>query len=289
MIHTARGVLGRFTWVAVAGACAACSSSGSSSGDGASASTLTFAPVVGTETFACGTTYSGVGRSKTSFQPLDFRLYVSNVALVSADGTEVPFVLDEDGRWQSGKVALLDFEDGSGACSGGTQGTNFVLRGTAPSGSYTGVAFNVGVPEAENHIDSSSASPPMNTPGMFWSWKDGARFVRLDVKTPKNNAYVFHLGASQCSGSVTSGFSCAAGNYPRIVLSNFDLAQGKIAIDVAALWAGVDLDTQVDEQTDLIAGCEASPDDPECPPVLTAIGLKADGSDLNTQSVFRGM
>jgi hypothetical protein len=53
--------------------------------------------VVGSQDFACGQLYTGVGTTATTYEPKDFRLYVHNVRLLSEEGTEVPVTLTEDG------------------------------------------------------------------------------------------------------------------------------------------------------------------------------------------------
>jgi uncharacterized repeat protein (TIGR04052 family) len=248
---------------------------------------VSFAPLVGNEPFACSKKYTGIGTSKTSFEPLDFRMYVTDVSLLRADGSEVPLTLTADNQWQTGKFALLDFEDGSGTCTGGTKETNLTLRGTAPQGVYTGIAFSLGIPEENNHIDAATARAPLNAPGMWWSWSGGYKYLRLDVATPMNTGYYLHLGATKCEGSVSKGYTCAAGNRPRIVLKNLDLAKGKIELDVASLWADVDLNAQIDGKTDFVPGCMAFPGDPECPTVFSKLGLSMDGTPLQTQSFFK--
>jgi uncharacterized repeat protein (TIGR04052 family) len=248
---------------------------------------VSFAPLVGREPFACTKKYEGIGTSKTSFEPLDFRMYVTDVALLRADGSEVPLNLTTDNQWQSGKFALLDFEDASGTCTGGTKEVNLTLRGTAPQGTYTGIAFSIGIPEENNHIDAATARAPLNAPGMWWSWSGGYKYLRLDVATPKNTGYYLHLGATKCTGSVGKGFTCAAGNRPRIVLKGFDVTKGKVELDVASLWSDVDLNAQIDGKTDSVPGCMAFPGDPECPAVFAKLGLATDGTPLSTQSFFR--
>jgi uncharacterized repeat protein (TIGR04052 family) len=248
-----------------------------------------FAGMVGAETFGCSKSYSSIGTSKTSFKPLDFRVYLSDVALVKADGSEVKVALAQDQRWQRGGYALLDFEDGSGTCVGGTPETNTSIRGTAPKGEYVGLAFTVGIPDADNHLDAATAPAPLNAPGMWWSWSGGFKFFKLDVETPKNKSYYMHLGATKCTGNVVEGYKCASGNQPRIALKALDRSRERVALDVAALWTDVDLDAQIDGKTDFIPGCMSSATDPECPKVFEKFGLAMDGSALAAQAAFRSI
>jgi uncharacterized repeat protein (TIGR04052 family) len=249
---------------------------------------LSFSPLVAGLPFSCAATYRDIGTSKTSLQPLDFRMYLTDISLVQSDGVEVPLSLDRD-VWQRGRFALLDFEDGSGTCLGGSTETNLSVRGKVPTGTYTGVAFTIGIPEEENHLDAATAPAPLNAPGMSWSWSGGYKYMRVDVKTQKNKAYYLHLGATTCTGSVSQGFTCASGNRPRIVLRGLDPTRSNITLDLAELWANQDLDAQIDGKTDFVPGCMSFPGDPECPSVFATMGLRVDGSELGTQSLFKAV
>jgi uncharacterized repeat protein (TIGR04052 family) len=250
---------------------------------------IQFAPLVAGAKFNCAQEYSGVGSGKTSFKPLDFRMFVTEVVLIRDDGKEVPVALTNDGEWQRGNYALLDFEDGAGTCVGGTKATNYVVRGTIPKGSYSGVAFTIGIPDADNHLDAATAPSPLNAPGMWWSWSGGYKYIRLDVQTPKNKGYFLHLGATKCTGSVATSYTCAAGNQPRVKLDKFDATSGQIAFDVAELWSDVDLDAQIDGKSDFVPGCMAFDGDPECPAVFNKLGLNMDGSRLPISRAFKGV
>ena len=59
--------------------------------------TINFAAQVGDEAFACGETYS-LGSADTPATAVDFRFYVSQVALLDADGNETPLVLQQDAQ-----------------------------------------------------------------------------------------------------------------------------------------------------------------------------------------------
>jgi len=105
--------------------------------------TIPFAAELGGKPFACGQDYAGLGATGTQATPADFRLFVTDVALIGADGKEVPVPLTDDGTWQSKGVAMLDFEDGSGACTNGNAFMNDKLTVDAPKGDWTGLAFTM--------------------------------------------------------------------------------------------------------------------------------------------------
>ena len=117
--------------------------------------TVRFSATVGTEPFACGKSYDGIGATGSRVTPSDFRFYVSDVELIDSSGKSVPLKLDQDERWQHQNVALLDFENRSGPCLTGTQETRDVVTGTVPAGNYRGLRFTLGVPFALNHADAT--------------------------------------------------------------------------------------------------------------------------------------
>ncbi len=255
-------------------------------GDSDRTFTINFAPMLGTQPFACGQTYAGVGTTQSTVKLKDFKMYVTSVELLDAAGNATPLLLEQDLRWQRDAFALLDFDNGQLGCAPGTADLNTSVRGTAPAGNYRGLRFTVGVPEEFNHLDAATAPAPLNEPGMWWSWSGGFKFIRLDVETRGNKSYFLHLGATSCDGSVGAGFTCAAGNAPVIELAEFDIDSDEITIDVGALWSGVDLDNQIDFQTDFVQGCMAFAGDPECPAVFAKLGMNINGTPTGTQAVF---
>lgn len=144
--------------------------------------TVNFAADVGGQPFSCAETFPGIGAANTTISVSDYRLFVSEPALIRADGSLAPIALEQDGQWQYENVALLDFEDGTGACSTtGNAPTNTSLRGTVEPGDYVGLAFTVGIPFELNHIDPTVMPAPLNTTGMFWTWQSGFRFVQINM------------------------------------------------------------------------------------------------------------
>lgn len=235
--------------------------------------TVRFAPMFGDQAFSCAAPVDGVGMSKSRVEVRDFRMYVSQVELVTADGTHIPLTLTDDERWQRDGIALLDFEDNSGTCKTGSAATNFEVRGTAPAGDYKGVAFMVGLSEENNHLDAATAPAPFNAQGMWWSWSGGYKYMKIDMRPAGQEEYFFHLGATGCDGSVAAGFTCQYGNRAEIVLDGFDPDGSEVVVNAGAIFADVDVDKKPDNMTDSLPGCMAFPGDPECVPILGSFGL----------------
>ncbi len=255
--------------------------------------TLTFAAKVGTETFSCNATFQ-LGTPSTAVTPLDFRFYVSEVELVRADGTRAPLALVPDGKWQLDDVALLDFENGAAGCaSNGTPDTNAVVRGIAAPGSYTGVRFVVGVPFAKNHGNQATAPSPLNLGQMFWSWRSGYKFLKIDGQ-PEADAgprFNLHLGSVGClgedpadGGAVTS---CEKPNRVLVSLSAeapLDFGTKRVVIDWAAILAGSDVTVNGGGP----GGCMSGTTDPECEPVFDRLGIDlATGAPKPGGAAFR--
>ncbi|MFM2151937.1 MAG: hypothetical protein RL199_372 [Pseudomonadota bacterium] len=234
---------------------------------------IPFEAVFGAKPFSCRETFAA-GSGSTAVQPLDFRFYVHDVALTTAGGERVPVELTADGVWQRDGIGLVDLETGDGTCTAGTAATNSVLRGRVPRRSdYLGLSFKVGVPEAMNHLDAARAPAPLNEPGLWWSWKGGYKFLRLDVSTPANpEGFYFHLGATDCTGTV-GAFQCAKGNIADVDLPSFVPGESRVRADLAAFYAGLDVDRVPDRQADFVAGCMAFTGDPECPAMMGPFGL----------------
>ena len=233
--------------------------------------TLAFAGRVGDAPFACGMTYPNVGTTHTTFTALDFRFFVHDVALVTADGRAVPLTLTTDGEWQALGVALLDFEAGTG-CEEGNAPTNLVVRGTVPAdgAQYTGVRFRIGVPPALDHLDADNQPSPLNVTSLFWGWADGYKFFRVDGRTTGQPAGMrFHVGATACSGDPRMGTRvCANVNNPEITITGIDVDHDTIVADIAGLFSTSDLDHDLGGA----AGCMSDVDDPDCAAMFAALG-----------------
>ena len=247
---------------------------------------LNFAAQINGQPFACGQRYDGVGTTRSSITPSDFRMYVSEVKLLRQDGSAVPVQLTQDGMWQHQNVALIDFENGTGPCRNGTTATNTAVRGQVPAGDYVGVELTVGVPFALNHQDPTIAPSPMNSTAMFWNWQGGYKFIKFDTAStgisPQKPAaanvvgpvtgYSVHLGSTVCAapGRTQAPTSCQNPNRIAVRFDWFDHASNVIVADMGAVLAQANVDVNAPGSA---AGCMSSPDDADCPPIMKALGL----------------
>lgn len=248
---------------------------------------VAFDAVVGDAPFTCGRSYAGIGRTKSTITVSDFRMFVSGLALIAVDGGAVPVALAQDGVWQSGNVALLDFEDATATCANGTPERHTTIDGTVPAGQYVGVRFDIGLPFETNHRDPTLQPSPLNLSRLFWNWNAGYKFARIDMKTTgQPQGWVLHLGSTGCEpfkGPTSVPATCAKDNRARVLVAPFDPAQHVLRFDLAALLAESDVDVNT---KDTASGCMSGPTDPECAGMFTALGLPFGERAATPQTVF---
>ncbi|RLT95373.1 MAG: metallo-mystery pair system four-Cys motif protein [Ketobacter sp.] len=264
---------------------AACGGSSSSS-DADSERTANLTPVtvefeatVNDSTLACNVDYANVGAAATTIQIKDFRLFVHGIEFITVDQQSVALKLDSN-VWQAQGVALLDFEDATGACTG-TAETHTVLTGTIPADAadIAGIRFTVGIPENLNHLEQAAVSP-FNVTGMNWGWTNGFKFIRFDIEN-----WNVHVGATGCVADSNGDVSCSNPNRPQTQFDNFDYQTQRIRIDYAALVQDSDLSTD----SGGAVGCMSGGTDPECNGVFTQLGLNLASGDNDpglVQTVF---
>lgn len=264
----------------------ACGTSTTPDAGHGSVTELRFKAKVGTADFACGTTYT-LGTTGSAYKPRDFRLYVSELTLITETSTKVPFVLTNDGAFQADGLALIDFENATGECGNGTAETHTTLTGTAPGDRYDAVEFTVGVPFERNHQDATTAAAPLNSTAMFWSWQGGYKFLRADgLTTGLPMGHNVHLGSTGCmpGAAPNSVTSCATPNRVRVSLSGFAEKTSAIVIDLEALLAGSDLDTDMPMSA---PGCMSGATDVDCAPIFERLGLPFGTAAAKPQRVFK--
>jgi len=243
--------------------------------------TLRFAATAGEVPLACAAPLAGVGARGSTIVAEDVRFYVSDVRLVDAGGRETPVALDDDRAWQSSGVALLSW------CADGRADVHDTVAGSVPPGDYRGVRFTVGIPDRLNHADATIADAPLNVTGMFWSWQDGYKFLRVDLHTLGANgaratSWLVHLGSTACTGDGTAT-RCARANRPAIALGGFDWRKNVIVADLKRLLASTDVGSHAPQAP---MGCMMGMHD-ECGGVMATLGLRADGAPAVAQTVFR--
>lgn len=261
-----------------------------------------FAVAAGTQSVACGSsitlnntvTYGTTNTIPTAGQINDLRFYISNVALVDADGNHAYLTLDENGN-QAYDVALLDFENAQGGCptATGTADTYTTITGKVAPGDYVGLALTLGVPikspdgsVALNHSDKTSIeSPaPLQYSSMGWNWQGGRKFTKIEFTPDGGSKWMVHLGSTGCQGINPSNgevLFCTNPNRGDYVFDSFDPATQQVVLDLDELFRGSD----VTHNEGGAMGCMSSTSDPECPAIFDALGINlATGMTLDNGS-----
>lgn len=240
---------------------------------------VSFVLKAGDKPAGCGLELPGLGTKGTAAHLSDARLYLGEVALIDAAGKRVPLSIP-DGPWQSGGVALIDFENAAGACRG-TQATNTRVVGTVPAGRYSGLSFTIGVPVPLNHTSHVTAPPPLDSVAMSWSWQAGRKFLKIEldpaggVSRPKgarpSSSWYLHLGSTGCVGDPSHGEAVACSRPNRILVEfpAFDTRTQQVAVDLLPLFAATDI--TLDQGG--APGCMSGVDDADCPAVFRQLGL----------------
>ncbi len=252
---------------------------------------LEFSAQAGQTPVGCGTPIAALGSGAVQAELNDLRFYVSELALVKADGTAETVQLAAN-EWQlpESGVALIDLEDGTGACADrGTAATNAAITGTVPAGNYTGLRMTLGVPSSHNHTDTAAAPAPLDIQAMAWSWQAGRKFVKIEVApvggvyrpanpdvTPpitegQSPRWNLHLGSTGCTGNPVSGetVSCAAPNRVVLHFDNFNVDTQRLVLDLQTLLLSSNLSIDLGGPY----GCMSGKTDPECPAVFETMAL----------------
>ncbi|WP_299073248.1 MbnP family copper-binding protein [uncultured Paraglaciecola sp.] len=143
-----------------------------------------------------------------SIQQLAF--FVSNLRLINDKNTQTAIL--GSSPWQAENVVLIkpylpDCATNSAADVGiaaETLTSNHNLQFLAPVDldHYQQLSFTLAVPFELNHENPLQQPSPLNLPSMFWSWRAGHKFFRLDMQGPSNN-WAFHLGSVGCTAAST--------------------------------------------------------------------------------------
>ncbi|MCW8092794.1 MbnP family copper-binding protein [Alteromonas sp. ASW11-130] len=105
----------------------------------------------------------------------------------------------KESEWQTPDTALVKFH----ANCQGPNVTNTRLRLDASKQLMklsTAFRFTLGLPFAENHANPLTQPSPLNDSSMFWSWQDGHKFLRMDLRQKQNldHTFSYHLGSIGC-------------------------------------------------------------------------------------------
>lgn len=151
-----------------------------------------------------------------------FKYYISNISLISVKGDTV--AIPES-------YLLVNAADSL---------TLNQQLAAVPAGKYKGISFTIGVDSARNFSGAQTGSLDPSK-GMFWTWKSGYIFVKMEgvssKSTNKKNRLVFHIGGVSAPDNTIRTFTQ---NFPNVLkIKEGRTPQIDIAVNVAALFRGV--------------------------------------------------
>jgi uncharacterized repeat protein (TIGR04052 family) len=264
---------------------AGCNGGGGGDDSGPLNISLEFTAKAGNVPVSCGTAIAALGTGALQSQLKDLRFYVSNVNLVDRSGKATPVTLKANDWQDPAGVTLIDLENGTGSCAGGTAATNSAVVGTIPNGDYTGLSLTIGVPSALNHSDFAAAKKPLDIQAMAWSWQSGRKFIKIEVDpvggvttpgtppTPDvvSSTWNMHLGSTGCTGNPATGevVTCSAPNRVNLTFAGFNTGTQRLVVDLQQLF----LNANLSQNLGGALGCMSGKTDPECPAVFPPLGL----------------
>lgn len=222
----------------------------------------------------------GCGGDSAPVELTDLRFFLYDLRLFAADGSELPVSLTVDDRWQSNTVALVDLENGAGACLNGSRDMHTVVSGAHLGQASKGLAFRIGVPEALNHANPLLAAPPLSDMAMHWHWTSGYKYIRAGVQTA-DDGFFLHLGSSRCKRLGSDTVRCEDANRPEVRLDDFAPGQDGVVIDLAMLLSGIDL---ADGEP---GRCMSGPGEADCESPLANLGVAGSDRPGAAAPVFR--
>jgi uncharacterized repeat protein (TIGR04052 family) len=211
----------------------------------------------------------------------DLRLFVYDVELRTMDGAWRSLHLDSDDNWQQSGLAMVDLENGRGACLNGTSEMNAGITGRLPRDGYRGLRFVLGVPFDSNHADPLTAAAPLDDSAMHWHWRSGYKFLRAGLASGSDGFWI-HLGSTGCEGTIGNITGCRQPNRVRVELDDFVPGESTVVFDFSALLEGTDLGDRAGSD------CSSAPSETSCQAPFAALGLAfGSNSPAAVQRVFK--
>ena len=169
-----------------------------------SSSVIGIKPIYQGKVLTCQQIFHHMG-TDWRYQQLQFFISELEVKTVTSAGQDTPWqrLSLPKTPYQNGQVALLgelcaasnNSEQNTSENSGNWQ---LQLPPGVDASTLTQIRFNLGVPFALNHQNPLQQQTPLNLPSMFWAWRTGHKFLRLELSSASDH-WLFHLGSTGCS------------------------------------------------------------------------------------------
>jgi uncharacterized repeat protein (TIGR04052 family) len=194
--------------------------------------------------------------------------FISQPRVVQNNG-EQPLLL-ESNDWQNKQLALLrwspcyeqSLDNNQNSALPTDNHATLQLSQAQDISSASRLKFTLGIPFESNHLNPLSQKPPLNIPTMFWSWRGGHKFFRLDMQSDEQS-WIFHLGSTGCTA--TSAMRSPQNECSEPNRIEFDLTKQQngdvLVLHLDRLIAGIELNNK--------QACLMQPERASCQMLLT--------------------
>jgi len=196
--------------------------------------TLAISPLWQGQSINCDTVLSVNG---VDWKIRDFSVYLSQIEYQNTAGEWHKVTLDVNEN-SSSKVVLLTPE-----CSKKANGYNWQILTKNNIEQWQKVKFTLGVPFELNHENPIFQKSPLNVPSMFWVWRTGHKFLRLEMESKKGD-WLFHLGSVGCQAKSAVRAPEKPCQFPNTFSYEIELEKAnQFKLDVGVLLNGIVLNT----------------------------------------------
>jgi len=203
---------------------------------------------------------------KWQYQQLQFYIY----------GVEVNTRINGWQQWgmtsnsnQASNIALL-----GETCNENQKASNWQLELEPLDSSIdiTDIRFTLGVPFELNHLNPLTQPSPINDSSMFWGWRGGHKFIRIELFS-QGDDWLFHLGSTGCkalSPVRAPKSECLHPNRVRVSLP-FTEKTSAIKFDLAVLLNDIALTRD--------NSCQSAVDEESCKVLFKNLDMAANSSN----------
>jgi uncharacterized repeat protein (TIGR04052 family) len=209
-----------------------------------------------------------------SWKYKQLQFFIHNIEIKTRDNTWQPWVM-ETNSYQSNNVALLGEICGE---INKQSNWNLELNSLTKYQDITDIRFTLGIPFSLNHLNPLTQASPLNISSMFWGWRGGHKFMRVELAT-KNDDWLFHLGSTGCKALSPVRAPKEECLQPNRAVISLPFTQGTthIALDLSVLLNNVELTRE--------NSCQSSPDKQSCKVLFENLGLNT--LENNEQLLFK--
>jgi uncharacterized repeat protein (TIGR04052 family) len=200
------------------------------------------------------------------YQQLQF--YIHGVEVNTKNNGWQPWAMTTNEN-QSSNTALL-----GGTCNEGNEVSNWQLELVPLEESIliADIRFILGVPFELNHLNPLTQPSPLNDSSMFWGWRGGHKFMRVELKS-QDDDWLFHLGSTGCkalSPVRAPKSECLHANRVKVSVPYTD-KRSVLKFDLTLLLRDIALTRE--------NSCQSAPDEESCKVLFKNLDMAADGSN----------